>query len=489
MLANELVLLSPKEMYAADEAAISAGVSANELMAAAGAAVAEAIRARWQVRRVSVLCGPGNNGGDGFVVARLLKEAGWPVRLALAGSAGDLKGSAAHHAAQWDGPVEALSVDVVAGAGLVVDALFGAGLSRDIDAPVARVLQVAVEAGIPVCAVDVPSGVDGETGQVRGFAPAAALTVTFFRKKPGHLLLPGRELCGELVVADIGIPADVPVLGTTHTWENEPALWLGRFPWPGASMHKYGRGHVVVLGGAVMTGAARLAARAAQRAGAGLVTVAAPRAAWPVYAAALTSIMVTPMDAPENFTRLLEDERLNSMVLGPGAGVNPRTREHVLAALATRRAVVLDADAITVFRDDPAALFEAIGGPCVLTPHEGEFGRLFDRQGGKLERARQAARRSGAVVLLKGGDTVIASPDGRAAINASAPPWLATGGTGDVLAGMIAGLLAQGMDAFEAACAGAWLHGQAAHAFGAGLIADDLPDSLPVVLRDLLAHG
>lgn len=472
-------------MYEADEAAIAAGVSANELMAAAGAAVAHAIRARWKACPVTVLCGPGNNGGDGFVVARMLKDAGWPVRLALAGDARGLKGSAAHHAARWDGPVDIWAPGVVDGAGLVVDAVFGAGLSRDVDGSVAEVLRAAVDAGIPICAVDVPSGLDGESGQVRGFAPAAALTVTFFRKKTGHLLLPGRELCGEVVVADIGIPADVPVALSVRTWENAPALWLERFPWPQAAAHKYARGHVVVLGGGTMTGAARLAARAAQRAGAGLVTVAAPQAAWPVYAAALTSIMVSSLAGTADFARLLEDERLNSIVLGPGAGVSGQTREHVLSALAMKRGTVLDADAITVFRDDPAALFQAIQGPCVLTPHEGEFGRLFAHQGSKLERARQAARQSGAVVLFKGGDTVIASPDGRAVVNANAPAWLATGGTGDVLAGMIAGLLAQGVDAFDAACMGAWLHGTAAELFGPGLIADDLPERLPAVLRDL----
>lgn len=485
MAAHECALLTPKDMYAADEATISAGVSANDLMMNAGAAVAQVIRARWDACPVAVLCGPGNNGGDGFVVARLLKEAGWPVRLALAGDTSRLAGSAAHHAARWNGPVHALSSEVLDGTQLVVDAVFGAGLARDVDGPICQVLKAVADARIPVCAVDVPSGVDGATGQVRGFSTAATVTVTFFRKKPGHLLLPGRELCGELVVADIGIAPDVPVMASVRTWENGPALWLDRFAWPQANAHKYGRGHVVVLGGATMTGAARLAARAAQRAGAGLVTVAAPQAAWPVYATALTSIMVSAMAGPADFARLLEDERLNCIVLGPGAGVNGQTRDHVLAALATRRATVLDADAITVFRDDPGALFDAIQGPCVLTPHEGEFGRLFAQQGSKLERAREAAQQSGAVVLLKGGDTVIASPDGRAVINANAPAWLATGGTGDVLAGMVAGLMAQGMNAFDAACAGAWLHGQAARAFGPGLIADDLPDMLPVALRNL----
>ncbi len=265
---------------------------------------------------------------------------------------------------------------------------------------------------------------------------------------------------------------------------NDPALWLDCYPWPAAAGHKYDRGHALVLGGPVLTGASRLSARAAQRIGAGLVTLAAPAAVWAIYATALTSIMVQSFE-PNDFASCLADPRRNAIAIGPGAGLGEATRAHVRAALATGRPTVLDADALTAFADTQEALFAAIAGPCVLTPHEGEFARLFTLPGDRLARAREAARISGAVVLLKGPNTVIAAPDGSAVINQNAPPTLATGGTGDVLTGFIAGLLAQGMPAFQAAAAACWLHGEAATAFGPGLVADDLPELLPSVLRRL----
>ncbi|MDA0704426.1 MAG: NAD(P)H-hydrate dehydratase, partial [Proteobacteria bacterium] len=342
--------------------------------------------------------------------------------------------------------------------------------------------------GLDCMAVDVPSGVDGDTGLVRGAAARAFLTVTFFRPKPAHLLYPGRGLCGELVVADIGIPDAVLDDIRPRQWRNDPALWLDGYPWPAAEGHKYARGHALILGGTEMTGAARLAARGAMRAGTGLATIACAPEVWPIYAAE-AGLLTAKISGPADFAALLADERKNALLVGPGGGVSPATREIALAAVASGRACVLDADAIIVFRDAPEALFGAIAGPCVLTPHEGEFGRLFDQAGGKLDRARAAARQAGAVVLLKGPDTVIAAPDGRAVVNANAPATLATAGAGDVLAGVILGLLAQGMPAFEAAAAGAWLHGAAAAAFGPGLIAEDLPDQLPSVLRDLAARG
>ncbi|OZI18544.1 bifunctional ADP-dependent NAD(P)H-hydrate dehydratase/NAD(P)H-hydrate epimerase [Bordetella genomosp. 9] len=482
---DDYALLTPQEMAAADQAAMLAGHAGIMLMENAGAAVARAVRARWAPRPVAVLCGPGNNGGDGFVAARYLAAAGWPVTVSLLGTVQALKGDAAHHAALWPGDVLPLSPSVLEGAELVIDAIFGAGLARPVDGLAAATLQAAQERGLPVCAVDTPSGVDGGTGAVRGTAVPAACTVTFFRKKPGHLLLPGRALCGELIVADIGIPPSVLETIGPQAHENAPEDWLRRFPWPRMDGHKYARGHAVVMGGEVMTGAARLSALAAARIGAGLVTVAAPAAAWTVYASALTSIMVQPVADDAAFQELLTDSRKNAIAIGPGAGISDATRAHVQAALATRRAVVLDADALTAFTDKSATLFHAIRGPCVLTPHEGEFGRLFDRAGDKLASARRAAQRSGAVVLLKGADTVIAAPDGRAAINANAPPDLATGGSGDVLTGMITGLLAQGMEAFDAACAAAWIHGAAATAHGPGLIAEDLPALIPGVLCGL----
>jgi ADP-dependent NAD(P)H-hydrate dehydratase / NAD(P)H-hydrate epimerase len=472
------------QMIEADRLTLVAGTPGAELMHSAGGAVIREIVRRWPVCRVSILCGPGNNGGDGFVVANGLADAGWPVRVALLGSRDRLSGDAKYHAARWRGPVEAFTPAAIDGAELVVDALFGSGLSRALDRDVAQTLAAAAERCMPLIAIDIPSGIMGDTGASLG-AVAAQCTVTFARKKPGHVLLPGRDLCGDIVVADIGTPSTVLDAIKVDSWENDPELWLQQLPRLKAAGNKYSRGHALVSGGYPMTGAARMAARAAARAGAGLTSIAVPDMALPVYAAALTSIMVQPIARPQDFARLLSDTRYTALLIGPGAGVDAATRERALAMLGTQRAVLLDADAISVFADRPAALREAIKGPCVLTPHEGEFARLFDATGDKLTRARRAAATSGAIIVLKGADTVIAAPDGRAIVNTNAPASLATAGSGDVLGGMILGLLAQGMDAFLAAAAGVWLHGAAAADFGPGLLAEDLPDLLPGVLRRL----
>jgi hydroxyethylthiazole kinase-like uncharacterized protein yjeF len=478
------MLLSVAQMTRADHLATTMGTPGFKLMQNAGLAVAhEAVR-RFTPRPTLVLCGPGNNGGDGFVAAVALAEAGWPVRVALQGTLEQLQGDALAHAQRWQGPIEALTAAVVDTAELVVDALYGSGLNRALTAPVPELLSIIASRGIPVIAIDVPSGVLGDSGESLG-AVAAHCTVTFARKKPGHLLLPGRELCGDLVVADIGIPdAAFETLGI-NTWENEPSLWRSVLPQLQRSANKYSRGHVLINGGYPVTGAARMAARAAARIGAGLTTVAVPDTALPIYAAALQSIMVQPLSSPQDFERLLKDPRYSAFLIGPGAGVNDATRMRALQMLATGRPVLLDADAISVFAADPSQLFNAVRGPCVLTPHEGEYQRLFSDTDDKLSRARQAAVRSQCIIVLKGADTVIASPDGRAVINSNAPATLATGGSGDVLGGLILGLLGQGMDAFMAACAAVWLHGAAAATFGPGLLAEDLPDLIPSELRSL----
>jgi NAD(P)H-hydrate epimerase len=437
------------------------------------------------MRSVAVLCGPGNNGGDGFVAARHLAAAGWPVKLFLLGSPGSLTGEAARAARLWTGSVAPLSPDSLDGADIVIDAIFGAGLSRPLDGEALAAVESLGERRIPTCAIDVPSGVDGASGKVRGAAAPAELTVTFFRKKPGHVLYPGRGLCGDIVVADIGIPAAVLEQIAPNTWENGPDLWLEGYPWPQPESYKYKRGDVLILGGEAMTGASRMTAQAASRGGAGMVTLAAPAKAWSIYATSLTNAIVQSFDGLSDFEGLLADSRRNVIAIGPGAGVGSSTREFVLAALATKRATVLDADALTSFAEAPQDLFRAIVGPCVLTPHAGEFTRLFHFEGDKLQRARDAARQCNAVVLLKGPDTVIAAPDGRAIINSNAPAQLATGGSGDVLTGIVAALLAQGMAPFEAASAAAWLHGAAAAEFGLGLVAEDLPNALPRVLQKL----
>ena len=477
-------LLTVGQMAEADRRSVAAGVSNFELMANAGTAVAHEIECRWTPRHVLVLCGPGNNGGDGFVTAHVLAEAGWPVRVAMLGSRFSLKDEARQHAQRWVGEVEALSPKVLEGAELIVDALFGAGLSRPLQDQALETLAAASHGTVPIVAIDTPSGVMGDSGESLG-AVQAVLTVTFLRKKPGHLLLPGRDLCGEVIVADIGTPKAVLDAIAPQAFENHPALWLANLPRAKADTDKHSRGHALIFGGYPMTGAARMAARGAARAGAGLTTIAVPEIAFPIYATALDSIMVRPWLTPEDFGHLLNGSRFSAWLIGPGAGVDKETFGHALAMLAAGRPTVIDADAISAFQDEPSALDRAIHGPCVLTPHESEFRRVFDPSGDKLTRTRAAARRCGAVVVLKGSDTVIAAPDGRAIINANAPSTLATAGTGDVLSGIILGLLAQGMSAFDSAAAGVWLHGAAAGEFGPGLLAEDLPDLLPAVFRQL----
>ncbi len=461
-LAHRAALLDPTEMGRADALAPGLGVPGPTLMHNAGRAVARAVRARFVPCRTLVLAGPGNNGGDGYVVARLLTLLGWPVAVAaLAPPRED--SDAAGAARLWHGPMVPFSPAEAARAALVVDAVFGAGLSRDVDGPVAETLRAARR----VVAVDVPSGIDGVTGMVRGHAPQAALTVTFFRLKPGHLLQPGRTHCGTLVLADIGLPQAVLQQVRPRTWMNQPGLWSP--PRLTVGGHKFSRGHVTVLGGAVMTGAARLAADAARHIGAGLVSIAATERG-DVYRTGAPGLLVTEAPLPE----LLDDLRREVWICGPGLGPDA-ARAALPALLRAKRRVVADADVFTAFAGHP----DALRGAAVLTPHAGEFARAFGVPGNdRVAAARAAAARTGAVLLLKGPDTIIAAPDGRVAINASAPPWLATAGAGDVLAGLIAGLLAQGMPAWEAAAAGAYLHGRAAVHAGPAMVVEDLLPAL-----------
>jgi hydroxyethylthiazole kinase-like uncharacterized protein yjeF len=487
---DNLALLACAEMARADAAAIAAGVPGIDLMEAAGRAVAAAVAANYARQPVVVLCGPGNNGGDGFVAARHLQARRWPVRLGLLGERGALKGDAAWAADNWAGEAATLSLDLLDGRPLVIDALFGAGLTRPIAGIAGQLIDRINGEALMTVAVDVPSGLHGDSGEVMGRAPMAARTVTFFRAKPGHYSLEGLRRCGVLEVADIGIAPDVLHEIAPHLWLNAPALWQQHLQRGDRGDHKYARGHATILAGEVATGAARLAALGARRAGAGLVTIAAPPAALSVYQSAEPGNLVTTCEDGRAFGRLLEDERRNAILLGPGSGVGERTRTATLAALSTRRPVVLDADAITVFGQAPAELFAAIQGPALLTPHEGEFRRLFPDLAipAKVERAREAAHRSGATVLLKGPDTVIAAPDGRAVINVHASVGLATAGAGDVLAGIAVGLMAQGLSPLAAAAAAAWLHGDCALRFGRpGLIAEDLVGQIPDALQAALA--
>ncbi|OCP01016.1 MULTISPECIES: bifunctional ADP-dependent NAD(P)H-hydrate dehydratase/NAD(P)H-hydrate epimerase [unclassified Ensifer] len=481
------LLITPSEMTAIDRAAAQSGIDGFMLMRNAGLAVtAAALRHFPGAHRFVVLCGPGNNGGDGYLAARGLSESGADVTVFALGDPGALQGDAARARSEWDGPVAPLTAFGPQAGDVVVDALFGAGLSRDLTDDVVHLIERVNASGVPVLAIDLPSGIDGRTGQIRGAAFFARHTVTFMTPKPGHWLLPGRSLCGTLEVFDIGIPSRIVRAGAGSLRLNTPAVWAG---WSGdlaASTHKFKRGHLVVFSGdRQATGAARLSAAAGLAAGAGLVTVATGKAALGINASQLTAVMVKEVDGKRDLTKWLRDHRLGSFVLGPGFGVGKKARDFALAVC--DRALVLDADGITSFQANPDELFAALacrGGQTVLTPHEGEFVRLFPEIAGdqalsKIEKAQQAAQLSHAVIVYKGADTVVAAPDGRAVVNGNAPPWLATAGSGDVLAGITGAHLAQGMPAFEAAAAAVWRHGAAGNNAGPGLTAETLIRVIP----------
>jgi ADP-dependent NAD(P)H-hydrate dehydratase / NAD(P)H-hydrate epimerase len=488
-------ILTTAEMERADRLTIAAGTPGFALMMSAGQAVAQAAMDLAEEGPILVVAGRGNNGGDGFVAAAELAARGREVSVILLCERDGLQGDAASASRGWKHPVLPFNPQAIGRPALIIDALFGAGLNRPVKDEPYDMIEAINANGAPVLSIDLPSGINGTTAAVMGIAVRATETITFFRRKPAHLLLPGRLHCGRVRVADIGIDAQVLDEIAPLTLENTPQAWRRAFPAPKVDGHKYARGHTIVVSGDMTaTGAARMSARGALRAGAGLVTLASPRDALVVNASALTAVMIRAVDTAIEFAEMLTDKRLNACVIGPGAGVSERTRDLVLTALSASRELVLDADALTSFAGAPDRLFEAIklSDPhVVLTPHEGEFPRLFSDISNKhplrskLERVRAAAERSGAVVLLKGPDTVVASPDGRATIAANAPPWLATAGAGDVLAGMIGGFLAQGVPAFEAACIGVWMHGEAAQEAGPGLIAEDLPEVLPAVFRRL----
>ncbi|WP_425409497.1 NAD(P)H-hydrate dehydratase [Hyphococcus sp.] len=486
---NPLAVFSSDQMRAAEAAAINGGLASAALMETAGKHVAEIAMRAWSKRPVAVICGPGANGGDGFVAARIIAEAGWPVKVLLAGDRDKLKGDAKMMAGLYEGDIAPFAPQLLNGAGLIIDALFGTGLSRAVEGNAKTAVDAVNAHPAPVLAVDIPSGVSADDGAVLGAAINAARTVAFHAKKPAHLLFPGRALCGALDVVDIGITEGDPA----NTFENHPAIWGGAFPRPSWRDHKYGRGHVMCLsGGALNTGAARLAAQGALRIGAGLVTMLSPGEAAPAHAAHLTAIMLREANTAVDIAAHLQASEKSRLiaVAGPAAGVGAETRDKTLTILKSGAGAVLDADALTSFADDTGALFSALRPDDVLTPHTGEFARLFagvaQPDSGKLETARAASARAGCIIVLKGPDTVIAAPDGRAIINANAPPDLATAGAGDVLAGFIAGLKAQGMSGFDAAAAGVWFHGACGQTAGPGLTAEDLPKAVPPVLRQLL---
>ena len=487
----ERFLIGPVAMNQIDADAAASGIDSYRMMQNAGAALAAlALRLYPEALRFAVLCGPGNNGGDGYVAASALQAAGAFVEV-FGLSPDSARGDAARALAGWGRDQAGLADYRCRPGDVVIDAIFGAGLSRDVPPEVSRIVAEVAQGAVPVIAADIPSGLDGETGEVRGSAFAARHCLTFMARKPGHLLLPGRELCGTVHVFDIGIPRRIVSARAGNLWENSPAMFAPGLAAPTAGSHKYARGHVAVFsGGAASSGAARLSAMAALKSGAGAVTLAAPADAMAVNATHLTAVMLREADS-RTIRTMLGDHRVSAFVVGPGFGVGAALRELALTLLV--KPTVLDADALTSFAAEPKTLFEAIragGATVVMTPHEGEFGRLFpdiaSMGGSKVDRARKAAARSGSVVVYKGADTVVAAPDGRAVINTNAPPDLATAGSGDVLAGIAAAMLAHGMEPFEAACAAVWIHGKAGEIAGRGLTAETLVDVIPQVFSGCL---
>lgn len=486
-------LLTNAQMATADRLTIDSGIAGIELMEKAGKAVADIVSAHYQDRPVFILCGPGNNGGDGFVAARYLTQNGFDVQVASLVEVNDLRGDAAQAAAIWESEPIAFEAVMMPQNCVVVDAVFGTGFNGILKDPVARLFQEIRNIGCPVVAVDIPSGVEGDTGVSDLHTLQADYSVTFFRKKLGHVLYPGAELCGEVSVHDIGIPDSVLSDTDFVAIENSPDLWKEQLPHADPDAHKYKKGHAVMMGGSEMTGAIRLASEAAMRVGTGLCSIVAPPETGEIYRKGAAHIIVEDGRGYEEFVDHCQDERRNAILIGPGAGLKDKDvlqkdvlQKVVLDVVSLNKPCVLDADSLSVFKEKQNILLKNLHSGCVLTPHEGEFKRLFgDIKGSKLERAKQAAGRAGCTVLLKGPDTIIAAPDRIPVIDSIAVPELGTAGSGDVLAGMITGYLAQGVDAFDAACMAVWIHAQAGLCFGSGLVASDIPDMIPPVLKDL----
>lgn len=458
-------ILTAAQMRAAEQAVIAGGVPEYELMERAGAAAAAIIWRAGGKRDLLLLCGPGNNGGDGFVIARILRAHGVRVRVAALGES--RTASSLRARASWDGPVEAYAD--AAPATQIVDALFGTGLSRGLEAETAGKLRALTEQASFSYAIDLPSGVETDSGRLLSDVPRFGVSIALGALKPAHLLQPAAQFCGRVIRADIGldISGKVQRLGA-------PQLAV-----PAASAHKYSRGLVVVVGG-TMAGASRLACGAAARAGAGMVRLLTPEGS----PAGFDAVVAQSAASGEALEAALRDERIGALLIGPGLGRDRAAATRLRAALESGRHLVLDADALNLLAAEGA---DPIPRQSVLTPHEGEFVRLFGNlAGSKIDRTLAAAQRCRSVVIFKGADTVIAAPDGRVAVAATGSPWLSTAGTGDVLAGLVAARFAMCGDGFQASCEAVWLHGEAARRAGAAFVADDLIVELPAVIASRL---
>ncbi|MEM6912511.1 MAG: NAD(P)H-hydrate dehydratase [Pseudomonadota bacterium] len=473
-------LLTPVAMAAADQRTIDSGTARGTLIARAARAAFRVLRAQFTRRPVTVLCGPGQNGEDGWMLAALLADAGWPLEIIDLGGGLQIDDAAPEGLASY---VRPSGVFDPAPTSLVVDAVLGAGLARPVTGEIAHVFEKLNKAEVQVLAIDLPSGIDGATGEARGQAVEADVTVTFHRLKPGHLLGDGADHAGRIFLCDIGIAPEAEDM--TAVW-NAPCLWKDGLRGNTRETHKYARGHVCVIGGpGLQGGAARLSARAASVSGAGAVTYLSPLSGAEFAAASFDAVMVKPLGDREALDAFLK-ERVGAVVLGPGMGHADKAEIVVETVLETKLPCVLDADALTLYEGRTEEFFDRLHGDCVLTPHEGEFSRLFpDLKGDKRIRTEKAAELSGATVLLKGSTTVIAKTGKPTVISSHGGPELATAGSGDVLAGLIGGFLAKGMTPVKAAAAGAWVHADAARGASPSLNADHLPARIVSVMDAL----
>jgi NAD(P)H-hydrate epimerase len=483
-------ILSNEQMANADRITIDSGVKGFDLMQNAGNKASNVILERYKACKVIILCGPGNNGGDGFIIAQRLLEKDFSVDVYSLIKIENYKGDALLAAKEYKGEILGLSDLEIKNYELVVDALFGTGFSKELDKELQNIFIKIKQASIPVVAIDIPSGVNGSNGETSNNCCNADLTITFCRKKIGHVLMPGMEMCGDVIVCDIGIPDSSVKTAGYDLIENNQSLWKNYLKAKKSSDNKYNYGHCVIFGGSSLTGAARLAAEAAMRIGAGLCTISCNKDISQVYRTAEPHVMVNDWEHCSSFVEFFNDSKRNAALIGPGAGVelgNDLADVVIKCCSLSDKAVVLDADAITVFKNDYKKLYKALHKECVLTPHEGEFKRIFPslENDNRIDKCKKAAKLSNAVVLLKGADTIIADPDGRAVVNINGTPDLATGGSGDILAGLIVGLMAQGIPAFESACIGAFIHGKASQIIGHGLVASDIPNKIPEILSEM----
>lgn len=493
----QYAILTTEQMQAADAYTIAQGVNAYALMKNAGSAAAKFIQNQWPNGGFVVLCGPGNNGGDGYVIATQLHALGRQVRVMSLYNQATSSSETQAHRSQCTVTIESLDITALLKADVIIDAIFGMGLDRDLPASLVNLIALINKNQKIVCAVDIPTGIDGMGRFFSPYALQAKATVSFFRKKPAHVLQPSQAVCGEVHIKQIGI--DSTVINAGHTlFENHPLLWKKDLPRLQAQTHKYSRGQALIFGGTYMTGAARLSALACARAGAGATSLACYHSVWSIYANSLLSVMVKSWSDLQEAIEIIKGS-YGAVLIGPGAGRTTELMTLVLKILQHSIAtVVLDADALSLFINQPKLLFEQIKkseAVVILTPHEGEFARLFPDLAlevcslNKIQRARQAAQRSQAIVVLKGSDTVIAHPNSETVVQSQSTPYLATAGSGDVLAGMVTGLAAQYMSPFAAACAAVWLHSQSALEFGPGLIAEDLVQRVPKAWQQLFSEN